>query len=223
MDGLHRKRVFELVGISHITCEVHHGLSQQEEAILFLIKNRESNKPSAFDEYTVGLTANLPLFVDTNKVLQAHSLSVGSSSANMIGAVAGVLRITELYGPDVLDRTLSVAEAAWGRTKATWDGMLLGGLGKFLGIHGTIVNDRELAAKRRSSPMPRAGSAASTLVRRPGRLTPRGRAGASRPATRSSWRCGTGAGARPTASSSDPLSERPLLREGPLCVGASGG
>ena len=96
--------------------------------MLFLIKNRESNKPSALDEYKVGLTANLPLFVDTDKVLRRHSLELGNSSTNSVGAVASVLRITDTYGPDVLDRALTIAEQAWGRSYSTWDGMLLSGL-----------------------------------------------------------------------------------------------
>jgi len=148
VDGFHRKRACELNGITDMICEVHYDLTQQEEAILFLIKNRESNKPSAFDEYRVGLTAQLPLFVDTEKVIVAHGLQMGSSSTNTIGAVAGVLRITENYGPDVLDRVFDVAEDAWGRTAASWDGMLLGGIGMFLGKHGHMVtNDHELAMK----------------------------------------------------------------------------
>src|SRR4051812_32748181 len=101
---MHRNRASELEGISTIVGEVHHDLTVQEEAILFLIKNRESNKPNALDEYKVGLTAGLPLFVDTEKVLQAHQLDIGSTSANGVGAVAGVLRIVDTYGPEILDR-----------------------------------------------------------------------------------------------------------------------
>ena len=67
VDGLHRKAGCEMAGIAQIACEVHEGLDQQEEAILFLIKNRESSKPNALDGYNVGLTAHLPLFTDTEE------------------------------------------------------------------------------------------------------------------------------------------------------------
>jgi len=147
VDGMHRRRACELAGLPTMTCEIHHGLTQQEEAILFLIKNRESNKPNALDEYNVGLTARLPLFVDTDAVLKSHGLGLGSSSTNSVGAVAGVLRITDTFGPEILDRTLSVAEEAWGRNKDAWDGVLLGGLSTFLGRHGDAANDSELARK----------------------------------------------------------------------------
>ena len=147
VDGMHRKRVCELEGIETMVGEVHFGLTLQDEAVLFLIKNRESSKPNALDEYKVGLTAGLPLFVDTERVLREHRLEMGSTSANSIGAVAGALRITETYGPHILDRSLTVAEAAWGRTPAAWDGMLLGGIGMLLGKHEMVDNDKELAMK----------------------------------------------------------------------------
>jgi hypothetical protein len=147
VDGMHRKRACELEGITTMVAEVHHDLSQQEEATLFLIKNRESSKPNPLDTYKVGLTAGLPLFVDTEAVLAKHGLEMGSTSPNSVGAVAGVLRITDTWGPDVLDRTLAVAEKAWGRTADTWDGMLLGGIGMLLGKHEGVDDDDELALK----------------------------------------------------------------------------
>ncbi|MFC0599498.1 ParB/RepB/Spo0J family partition protein [Streptomyces palmae] len=147
VDGMHRWHVCKLTGIPALVAEVHHGLDQQEEAVLFLIKNRESSKPTPLDEYKIGLTAGLPLFVDTESALRNRRLAMGSTGANTVGAVAGVLRITELYGQETLERTLKVAEDAWGRTKETWDGMLLGGIGMFLGRHGDEVDDRVLAEK----------------------------------------------------------------------------
>lgn len=148
VDGMHRRYACQVNGITKVAAEIHHGLTVQDEAVLFLIKNRESAKPNAFDEYKVGLTAGLPLYVDTESVLKVHNLSMGSTSVNSIGAVAGVLRVTDVYGPEVLDKTLTVAEMAWGRSAATWDGMLLGGIGMFLGRHGEQVDDlSELATK----------------------------------------------------------------------------
>lgn len=147
VDGQHRWRASALASIPTIMAEIHHGLTQAQEAILFLIKNRESHKPRPIDEYHVGLTGGVPLFVDTDRILQKHALTLGSSSTNGVGAVSGVLQITDRYGAATFDRTLSVAEDAWGRSAETWDGMLLGGIGMFLGRWGDIVDDAELAKK----------------------------------------------------------------------------
>ncbi|AGS71177.1 hypothetical protein B446_21825 [Streptomyces collinus Tu 365] len=147
VDGQHRWRACALAGIPTIRAEVHHGLEQAQEAILFLIKNRESHKPRPIDEYQVGLTGGVPLFVDTDRILDKHGLTLGSSSTNGVGAVSGVLQIVDRYGAAVFDRTLTVAEEAWGRAAETWDGMLLGGIGAFLGRWGDLVDDTELARK----------------------------------------------------------------------------
>lgn len=147
VDGQHRWRACALAGIGTIRAEIHYGLTQAQEAMLFLIKNRESHKPRPIDEYHVGLTGGVPLFVDTERILLKHGLSLGSTSTNAVGAVAGVLQIVDRYGAVVLDRTLTVAEEAWGRAAETWDGMLLGGIGMFLGRLGDLVDDGELAKK----------------------------------------------------------------------------
>jgi hypothetical protein len=147
VDGMHRKTACQLAGVETIVAEIHHGLDQQQEAVLFLLKNREANKPNALDEYKVGITAGVQLFVDTAEVLKRHNLELGATSTNSIGAVSGVLKITEEYGPKILSRTLDVAEQAWGRTRESWDGMLLAGIGMFLGRHGSAVDDEELAVK----------------------------------------------------------------------------
>ncbi|MFD8391171.1 DUF6551 family protein [Streptomyces sp. NPDC059680] len=147
VDGQHRYRACQLAGITTVKAEIHHGLTLDQEAILFLIKNRESHKPKPIDEYHVGLTGGVPLFVDTDQVLRKHGLTLGSTSTNGVGAVSGVLRITERYGAEVFDRTLTVAQAAFGRSPETWDGMILGGIGQFLGRWGNIVDDKELARK----------------------------------------------------------------------------
>ena len=62
-----------------------------------------------------------------------------------------------------------MAEDAWGRTAESWDGMLIGGLGMFLGRHGQVVETgtgaqvgqvrrAELGWARYSRPPARAGS-----------------------------------------------------------------
>lgn len=147
VDGMHRTEACKLRGIKTIKAEIHYGLTQQEEATLFLIKNRESAKVSTLDEYKVGLTAGDALCVSVDQVLKSHGLGLGSSSTNSVGAVSAVLRITKQYGADVLDRTLKVVEGAWGRDKESWDGVILGGVAMFLGRHGADIDDDELAKK----------------------------------------------------------------------------
>ncbi|MBO4269943.1 ParB/RepB/Spo0J family partition protein [Microbispora triticiradicis] len=147
VDGMHRTEACRLRGLRTIKAEIHYGLTQQQEATLFLIKNRESAKVSTLDEYKVGLTAGDALCVNVDRVLTSHDLKLGSSSTNSVGAVSAVLRITKQYGPEVLDRTLQVVQAAWGRNKESWDGVILGGVAMFLSRHGAGIDDEDLAKR----------------------------------------------------------------------------
>ncbi|MCG5215282.1 DUF6551 family protein [Streptosporangium soli] len=147
VDGMHRTQACKIQGLRTIKAEIHYGLNQQQEATLFLIKNRESAKVSTLDEYKVGLTAGDALCVSVDHVLKSHGLGLGSSSTNSVGAVSAVLRIARQHGQEILDRTLKVVEAAWGRDKESWDGVILGGVAMFLGRHGSSIDDSELANK----------------------------------------------------------------------------
>lgn len=147
VDGWHRTAAATDAGYSEIRTEVHHDLERKHWSQLFLIKNKETGKVSPLDGYRNGVTSEMALYTDTEKVLVKHKLEMGSSSVNKIGAVNGVLKIVTDYGPEVLDRTLSLAEKAWGRTAKTWDGMILGGLGKLIGEHGDRVDDELMARK----------------------------------------------------------------------------
>lgn len=147
VDGMHRTEACKIKGLRAIKAEIHYGLTQQQEATLFLIKNRESAKVSTLDEYKVGLTAGDALCVSVDQVLKSHGLGLGSSSTNSVGAVSAVLRITRQCGQEVLDRALTVVEAAWGRDKESWDGVILGGVAMFLHRHGSSVDDDELGKK----------------------------------------------------------------------------
>lgn len=59
VDGQHRQQALRLAGEKNMPCEIHYGLTRQQEAVLFLIKNRESARPGAYDEYKIGLTGGV--------------------------------------------------------------------------------------------------------------------------------------------------------------------
>lgn len=149
VDGQHRLEVLKLLGIEEVWAEVHYGLTQEDEAVLFMIRNRETQAPNAVDEYRIALKGEVKLFVDTDKVIRDHGLSMGTSSTNVIGAVRGVVKIVDQHGPDVLSRCLDIAEASWGRTAESWDGMILGGLSMFVARYGDVADEAELVRKLR--------------------------------------------------------------------------
>lgn len=153
IDGMHRAHACKLAAgagnaaVKEIAAEVHEGLTLQQEATLFIIKNRESAKVGPMDEYKIGLTAGHALYLDTEKVISAHGLKMGNRSANQIRGVKGVVKIVQDYGPDMLHTALDIAEKAWGRTPETWDNVLLTGLAMVMHKHGDVVKHDDFAKK----------------------------------------------------------------------------
>ncbi|WP_327673595.1 DUF6551 family protein [Kitasatospora sp. NBC_00458] len=160
VDGMHRIHACQLIlngdvkapvkvrkAVEAITCEVHAKLSMANEASMFIIKNKESSKVGANDEYRIGLLAGHPLFVDTDSVLEKHSLKVGSRTTNGLRGIKGILNIVAEYGPETLDLALTIAEDAWGRTPDTWDSVTVGGIATVAARHSDVVKPRDLAEK----------------------------------------------------------------------------
>ncbi|MFG2302373.1 DUF6551 family protein [Actinacidiphila glaucinigra] len=147
IDGMHRTFACQLAiaagtpGVHQISAEIHSALTKAEEASMFIIKNMESQKVSPKDEYRIGLTAGHPLFIDTEKIIKSHGLSMGNRSANQIRGIKGVLSIVQKFGDLFLDQALTVAEKAWGRTAESWDNVLLHGLAEFYYRHGHEMSD----------------------------------------------------------------------------------
>ncbi|KUM68647.1 DUF6551 family protein [Streptomyces griseorubiginosus] len=148
VDGMHRVYACQVIlagevsvskevreAVKNITCEVHSGLSMPNEASLFIIKNKESSKVGPNDEFRIGLLAGHPLFQDTNDVLVKHQLKVGSSSANGVRGIKGILGIVVDHGPEILDQSFTIAEGAWGRTPDTWHAVTIGGIATVISKH----------------------------------------------------------------------------------------
>lgn len=152
VDGQHRRRLSLDNDIKTMRAEVHYGLTEPEEAVLFLILNRESAKPTPLDEYRIGLTAGLATFLAVDVLLKKHGLVVSNhSGVNQTQPLKMYLSIAEgrARGVDMegLDRILTVAEGIWGRTGDTWTAVVLGSLGAFLARYGDRLTDADLIKK----------------------------------------------------------------------------
>ncbi|WP_434795696.1 DUF6551 family protein (plasmid) [Streptomyces albidoflavus] len=128
-------------------CMVYEGLSAEQEAKLFLAANRDRKAVKPFDIFRVSITAGDPRNTRILEEVESRNLGIsGSTSANKIGAVQALTAIAvmdekhaardesgSLLYPLVLPggrsplipQVLQVVEDAWGRTPATWEGMML--------------------------------------------------------------------------------------------------
>lgn len=137
VDGQHRRLAAQHCGIETMRCQVHYDLSLEDEAALFSLKNTFKKIPTLQD-FKVRLLAGDPVCVTVSAVLERHNLKMTGAGVNSVGAVRQVMDIVENYGEETLDAALEVADRAWKRSKHSWDGVVLTGLGVLIGNHPDI-------------------------------------------------------------------------------------
>lgn len=147
VDGWGRCNSAMEEGVTHLRAEIHHGLSIAHEGALFRIKN-DSKAVTVLEKYLVGLTEGESVATHTKAILDKHGLEMGGAGPDNVGSVAAILKVTKTYGPQALDYALALSEATWGRDAVTWDGSIIGGLGRFYAEHSAqLVRVSDIAPK----------------------------------------------------------------------------
>lgn len=155
LDGHHRIEAFRTVNAPinghRARAQVWTGLSESEEADRFVRLNTNRGV-KAIDKYDKAVRAGWSTYVGIEAVLRRHKLRVQSGDSDgIIQCVAQLVRIYDRYGERHLDKTLSLAIAAWGRTTATVQGSVIAGLSLFLGRQ-VSVDEEVLVKKMRAFP-----------------------------------------------------------------------
>lgn len=117
VDGQHRWHALrEWLGEGweeqKIECAVHKGLTEAEEAALWL-DHSDTLAQSAFDKFNVGLVAGRRPEIEIAATVENAGLHVGKGSGG-IYCVGALYKIFNRADHDVLLRTLSIARDAWG-------------------------------------------------------------------------------------------------------------
>jgi len=136
VDGQHRRGAMLKLDKHDelVPCLVYEGLTIEEEAFLFLADNADNWKPTAIDIYRLSLVAKDPVALAIQSILDEHGLHVSQNlDQHSIAAVGSLRWLYDHGGVGLIDKTLTLVEAAWGQgNRDARDGQLLKGLGKVL-------------------------------------------------------------------------------------------
>lgn len=116
VDGQHRIAALKLMGWDdqQLQCECYDGLTEQEEAELFL--RRDERRPiGSLDKYRISLTAERDIESDIDRVVRSNNLVVSRNKVD--GAILAVGTLRKIYvraGPETLGRTLRIIRDAFG-------------------------------------------------------------------------------------------------------------
>lgn len=118
IDGQHRLRLAQKVGIAEVPCVVVDTAAQADAASVFVSMNRERRSVAPFDIYRADLLAGDVTAMAMRDVLARHDYTLSGSnltSRATITSVIAVRKAVKMYGPDVLDSALATITEAWGK------------------------------------------------------------------------------------------------------------
>lgn len=145
MDGQHRiEAVKKWLGKGwedqHLQCWVASGLSETEEAEVFLSLNRRLNLDS-FEKFKVSVRAGRADAVKVKQIIDQERLVVSKQSVpGAVSAVGTLVRVYKRNGPEALGRALRIARDSFG--DAGLDAAVIDGFGLLCHRYNGILDER---------------------------------------------------------------------------------
>jgi hypothetical protein len=148
-DGQHRVMALRLIGWEdqQIECECFEDLTEEEEAELFLKRNKR-RAVRAFENFLVAVKAGREAECDVNRIVLAQGLKVSEDRTDgSIQAVTALMHTYTHYGASVLAKTLRIARDAYAKDPEGFRGVVLQGLGMVCGQYDGKL-DEALATRQ---------------------------------------------------------------------------
>ncbi|HVX20932.1 MAG TPA: DUF6551 family protein [Acidimicrobiales bacterium] len=159
VDGQHRVEALKKIGYSDqsVLCDCFHGLTEQQEADLFLkLNDRLAVRP--FDQFKVGVTAAHTAPTDIRRIVMGAGLRISSNGdTNSIGAVAALRSVYREGGEVVLGRALRILRDSWGGASLAFSSENIRGIGMLCQRFDGRLDDKALVQKLAALPGGAAG------------------------------------------------------------------
>lgn len=151
IDGQHRKAALDAIGYGdqQAECEVYEGLTEADEAEMFLLRNDTLNV-TAYAKFKVGVHAGRAEECAIDAIVRSLGLRVSQGSA--IGAVSAVGTLRTVYqrdGADCLRRALAILRDAYG--DAGFDAASINGIGLLVHRYDGDIKDATAVAKLKTA------------------------------------------------------------------------
>lgn len=133
IDGQHRVLLLKSKGIPYAMCEVHSGLSYEEEAIMFEKINHNRKSVSTIERELALIESGNATAVLVSNILLKHGFTYGKGkSKNAIAAVSTVKTINRIMGVDILSKCLYLIRKCWDGVIQATDAEILMGVSLFI-------------------------------------------------------------------------------------------
>lgn len=142
MDGGHRVEIARLWSVTHVNAFVIEGLTQADEAALFVKLNRSRRALSSHALYKGELRAGAQHYPETAAMVRVvnaagfHLAAKSSGNPDVITAIDSVRWVHKFGGDDLLARVLEVIRGIWFSEPKATSGPVLRGMAMFLASAG---------------------------------------------------------------------------------------
>jgi len=149
IDGQTRKIAAHRNGYTDLPAMILRGLTEKQEAELFLYQNRDRLAVNALSRHRAEVIAEDERAITIDEVLHANNLIASSTHDNGLRpmqAIAAAEFVFDLGGPELLDRTLSILDRALHQTLpiVRFRGTFVKGLGYFIIRDPWAANDSKI-------------------------------------------------------------------------------
>lgn len=135
IDGQTRWRAARRLGLDRLRAVVLQGLTEPEEASIFLKVNRDRLRVSALDRHSCEAIAGEERALMIDLVLEQNGLVAATASQNGLVAIQPIVAVEWVWGEggnELLDRVLQLLAKGLPNDSARFRGEMIDGLGYFL-------------------------------------------------------------------------------------------
>lgn len=133
-DGQHRLEAALLRDFREVPCMVFEGLTENDEAELFVRLQRDRANVAPYERFKAALFAGDPIIKRINEIVLANGWEVGGTPGKRrISAVQVLVRLYNRYGEEGLKKTFFVIKGIWDGEEMSLHGPFVEGLGTYYG------------------------------------------------------------------------------------------
>lgn len=143
LDGQHRRELLLLVGETSAQCNVHVGLTVQQEAHWFRHFNKHRRTIRAIEDWNAALAEGDKQTLEIKQIVESYGLTVaGYSSPATVASIWTLYNLHRTGGDDLLSRVLGLAQGAWGGLECASEGELLMAIGGLVSMFADKLDDK---------------------------------------------------------------------------------
>jgi hypothetical protein len=139
IDGQHRFRLAEMVGMDKVPVLVHEDLTPEQESSLFRKFQSERRQLRPYDEFKAALFEAEPWAVDCSRMATEFGFKIGTESdREQSVTISGIRALWRVWdtGPEILHATLKhIAEGWQVGVRQRTDASVIEGVGAFVASH----------------------------------------------------------------------------------------